>query len=161
MSGVGRQAADVTTLVRRSAARLCASLGWVALHEVPIPNGRRCDLLALRPDGGFVCIEVKSGVRDFLSDAKWHEYRAYADALYFAVDETFPLDLIPPDVGLIVACVAAPGEPEMIRAAPVHRLAPARRRSLTQYFATLAASRLAALEDPASVMSWRTALRSE
>ncbi len=46
--------------IRRAAARLCGRLGWAPLHEVPLPNGRRADILALRPDGGFVCIEVKS-----------------------------------------------------------------------------------------------------
>ena len=43
--------------IRRAAARLCGRLGWAPLHEVPLPNGRRADILALRPDGGFVCIE--------------------------------------------------------------------------------------------------------
>ena len=147
--------------VRRAAARLCGTLGWSALHEVTIPNGRRCDLLALRPDGGFVCIEVKSGVRDFLADAKWPQYRAYCDALFFAVDETFPVELIPDDVGLIVACVGCPGEPAMIRDASSHPMASARRRSLLMHFATLAANRLAAIEDPQGVASFRTALRVE
>ena len=62
-----------TLLVRRAAARLCLQLGWSPVHEVPLPNGRRADILALRPDGGFACIEVKSGARDFLTDAKWPE----------------------------------------------------------------------------------------
>ena len=67
-----------------------------------LPNGRRADILALRPDGGFVCIEVKSGPRDFLVDAKWPEYRDFADALFFAVDADFPQALLPAGVGLIV-----------------------------------------------------------
>ncbi len=58
-----------TEQVRRAAARLCLHLGWSPLHEVRLPNGRRADILALRPDGGFVCIEVKSGLPDFLADA--------------------------------------------------------------------------------------------
>ena len=151
----------VTSAVRREAARLCATMGWAALHEVAIPNGRRCDLLALRPDGGFVCVEVKSGVRDFLTDTKWPEYRAYCDALYFAVDDEFPTELIPRDVGLIVACVASPGEPAMIRDAPAHPLAPARRRMLLMQFAMLAAQRLAIIEDPVASSAFRTALRAE
>ena len=155
-----RTAPLVSRAVRRASARLCATMGWSALHEVTIPNGRRCDLLALRPDGGFVCIEVKSGVRDFLCDDKWPEYRAYCDALFFAVDEEFPLALIPDAVGLIVACVASPGEPAIVRQAPDHPLAPSRRRSLLMQFAVLAADRLAALEDPA-LASFRTALRVE
>ena len=91
--------------IRRASARLCAQLGWVSLHEVPLANGRRADILALRPDGGFACIEVKSGVRDFLADNKWQDYRAYCDALYFAVDEMFPRALLPQDTGLVIACV--------------------------------------------------------
>jgi hypothetical protein len=144
--------------VRRAAATLCQHLAWVALHELPLPNGRRADLLALRPDGGFVCIEVKSGPRDFLTDDKWPEYREFCDALYFAVDADFPLDLLPDTTGLIVTCGR---EAEMVRAAPVHSLPPARRRALTHRFATVAASRLAALEDPAVTASLRAALRAE
>jgi hypothetical protein len=144
--------------VRRAAAALCQQLGWAALHELPLPNGRRADLLALRPDGGFVCIEVKSGPRDFLTDGKWPDYRAFCDALYFAVDDDFPVALLPAEAGLIVA---SGREAEMIRAAPSHPLPPARRRALTHRFATVAASRLAALEDPAITSSLRAALRAE
>ena len=113
-----------TLAVRRAAARLCRALGWAPLHEVALPNGRRADILALRRDGDFACIEVKSGVNDFLSDGKWPDYREYSDWLYFAVDADFPLGLLPPDVGVIVT---AADEAEMLRAAPLHRLAPARR----------------------------------
>ena len=144
--------------VRRATATLCQQLAWVALHELPLPNGRRADLLALRPDGGFVCIEVKSGPRDFLTDEKWPEYREFCDALYFAVDEDFPVELLPGSAGLIVTCGR---EAEMIRPAPAHPLPPARRRALTHRFATVAAARLAALEDPAITASLRAALRVE
>lgn len=140
--------------VRRAAARLCLLLGWAPLHEVPLPNGRRADILALRPDGGLVCIEVKSGARDFLTDQKWPEYRACCDALYFAVDLDFPLALLPAEVGLIV-------EAELLRPAPEHRLAPARRRSLLLRFAQLAATRLTGLEDPGALAAVRGALRPE
>jgi hypothetical protein len=147
-----------TAAVRRAAARLCLRMGWALLHEVTLPNGRRADILALRPDGGFVCIEVKSGARDFLSDTKWPEYRDFSDALYFAVDADFPLDLMPEAAGLIVA---APPLAEILREAPATRLAPARRRALLHRFATLAALRLAAIEDPAGMAELRGALRAE
>src|SRR5271167_3255051 len=133
-------------LIRRAAARLCGRLDWAPLHEVRLPNGRRADILALRPDGGFVCIEVKSGVRDFLVDAKWPDYRDYADALYFAVDADFPQELLPVEVGLIVS---AGLEAELVRDAPSHPVQAARRRALLHRFAMLAAGRLAAVEDPA------------
>ena len=144
--------------VRRAAALLCQQLAWVALHELPLPNGRRADLLALRPDGGFACIEIKSGPRDFLTDEKWPDYREFCDALYFAVDDDFPVDLLPENTGLIVT---SGREAEMVRAAPAHPLPAARRRALTHRFATVAASRLAALEDPAVTASLRSALRAE
>jgi len=144
--------------IRRAAARLCGRAGWAPLHEVPLPNFRRADILALRGDAGLVCIEVKSGARDFLADGKWPDYRAFCDALYFAVDEDFPLALLPPDVGLIVA---AAGAADILREAPAHPLAPARRRVLLHRFARLAALRLAAIEDPAGAADLRAALRAE
>lgn len=147
-----------TVLVRQAAARLCLQLGWSPVHEVPLPNGRRADIMALRGDGGFVCIEVKSGARDFLSDAKWPEYRDCADALYFAVDDEFPLALLPADAGLIVACGR---EAVVIREAPSHRLDGPRRRAMLLRFALLAAGRLACLVDPAGVAEIRAGLRVE
>jgi hypothetical protein len=148
----------VQLAIRRAAAQLCLQNAWAVLHELPLPNGRRADLLALRPDGGFVCIEVKSGIRDFLTDLKWPDYRAFCDALYFAVDTSFPLELLPDEVGIIVT---SDREAEMIRAAPNHPLPPARRRGLLQRFATVAATRLSALEDPMITASLRAALRVE
>ena len=155
---------DVATLperslaIRRAASRLCFQLGWSPLHEMPLPNNRRADIMALRPDGGFACIEVKSGARDFLTDNKWPEYRAYSDCLYFAVDSDFPLALLPPDTGCVIAC---DGTAEVLREPPVHALSPARRRALLHRFATLAAQRLAFLQDPDGQNSLRVALRAE
>jgi hypothetical protein len=136
---------EITVAVRREAARLCRQMGWAPLHEVALPNGRRADILALCPDGDFVCVEVKSGVADFVADAKWHEYREYSDALYFAVDADFPRELLPPDVGVIVT---AEREAALLRGAPLHRMAAARRRSLLMRFALLSACRLENLRDP-------------
>ena len=144
--------------IRKASARLCARLGWAPLHEMPLPNGRRADILALKPDGGFACIEVKSGPRDFLTDQKWPAYREFSDALFFAVDSDFPQHLLPSETGLIVSCGL---EADLLREAPAHPLPAARRRALLQRFATLAAARLAAIEDPAGLLTLRTALRVE
>ena len=149
---------DRALAIRRATARLCLRLGWAPLHEVALPNGRRADILALRPDGCFACIEVKSGPRDFLTDLKWQDYRAFADALFFAVDADFPQELLPAETGLIVA---AGLEAELLREAPAHPLAGARRRALLHRFALLAAARLATLEDPSGVADLRAALRVE
>ncbi len=151
-------APERTRAIRLAAARLCVALGWTPLHEVRLPSGRRADILALRPDGGFVCIEVKSGAADFLSDAKWRDYRDYADALLFAVDADFPQALLPDDVGLIVAC---DGVADLLRAAPVHALPASRRRALLHRFARLAALRVCELEDPRGMAEARAALLAE
>ncbi|HKM65042.1 MAG TPA: MmcB family DNA repair protein [Acidisphaera sp.] len=144
--------------IRRAVARLCLALEWAPLHEVPLPNGRRADILALRPDGAFACIEIKSGLRDFLTDAKWPGYCDFCDALFFAVDCDFPRDVLPDGVGVIVADETGA---DILTDAPAHRLAPARRRALTQRFAALAAGRLACMEDPGAVGFIRAALRAE
>ena len=147
-----------TDAVRRATARFCLAMGWAPVHEMTLPNGRRADIMALRPDGGFVCIEVKSGLRDFQTDLKWPDYREYADALFFAVDADFPDALIPAEAGLIVVEAR---EAALIREAPSHPLPPARRRALLQRFAVLAAMRLAVGEDPAALAELRGALRVE
>jgi hypothetical protein len=137
-----------TGLVRRAAARLCLRLGWAPLHEVRLASGRRADILALQPGGGFVCIEVKSGLRDYLADTKWTQYQPFCDQFFFAVDSDFPRDILPAEVGLIVS---AGREAELLREPLAVRLAPPRRKALLERFAWLAAGRLAAREDPMGV----------
>lgn len=151
-------APERTLRVTRGAARFCAARGWVPLTEVPLPNGRRADLLALLPDGGFAILEVKSCARDFLSDSKWREYRAFCDHLFFAVDLDFPQHLLPAETGLVVTDGA---ESALLRDAPRHPLAPARRRALLLRYAMLAGGRLAALADPPGYNGLRSALRPE
>ena len=147
-----------TALVCRAATRFCALRGWAPVQEMPLPNGRRADILALLPDGGFAVVEVKSCARDFLSDGKWPEYRDFCDRLYFAVDLDFPQALLPEEVGLVVADGV---EATLLRDAPAHPLAPARRRALLHRYAMVAAGRLAALTDPAGAAELRAALRAE
>ncbi len=148
-----------TATVCRAAMRHCARLGWAPLAEMPLPNGRRADILALLPDGGFAVFEVKSCARDYLTDGKWHEYREYCDRLYFAVDLDFPRGLLPEDAGLLVT--DGPAEAALLREAPPHPLAPARRRALLHRYAGVAAGRLAAMSDPAGYAELRSALRVE
>jgi hypothetical protein len=141
--------------IARGVARLLARMGMAVLHEVMLPDGRRADLMALAQGGEFWVIEVKSGPRDFLSDAKWPDYRAFCDRLCFAVDEAFPQALIPADVGLLVADAF---DAVLLRDPPPAPLAGARRRALTLRFALLAARRLEAARDPAGAAGLRAAL---
>ena len=137
-----------TSLVRLAASRLCLRMGWAPLHEVRLANGRRADILALQPGCGFVCIEVKSGLRDYLSDEKWTEYQPFCDQFFFAVDSDFPAQVLPPETGLIVC---AGREAEVIREPLALRLATPRRKALLERFAWLSAARLAARDDPMGV----------
>jgi hypothetical protein len=156
MDGIGFP--ERTLRIRRAAARLCLRLGWAPLHEVRLANGRRADILALQPRGGFVCVEVKSGLRDFLSDGKWTEYQPFCDQFFFAVDADFPLDILPVETGLIVC---ADLEAEMLREPLCIRLPAPRRKALMERFAWLAAGRLAAHEDPMGVSDLAMALNED
>jgi len=149
---------EVAERVHLAVDRLCRWQNWMPLHEVILPDGHRADVLALRPDGGFVCIEVKSGVRDFMTDGKWPAYRGYCDAFFFAVEPDFPRALLPDDVGVVVA---EAGMAEILRKAPSHPLAPARRRALLHLFAWTAAARLSDVLDPEGARERRSALRVE
>jgi len=143
-----RTVPERTSMVRLAASRLCLRMGWAPLHEVRLANGRRADILALQPSGGFVCIEVKSCLRDYLSDAKWAEYQPFCDQFFFAVDCDFPQQVLPPETGLIVC---AEREADVLREPATIRLPAPRRKALMERFAWLAASRLAAREDPMGV----------
>jgi hypothetical protein len=129
---------ETTGVVTRGAARLLEALGYAAIAEVPLPNGRRADLMALGPKGEIVIVEVKSCYEDYAVDGKWPEYRPYCDAFYFAVPPEFPREILPEEPGLIAADGFGGA---VLRPAPMTPLAPARRKALTLAFARLAAFR--------------------
>jgi len=119
--------------------------GFSVLLEMPLPDGRRADIVAVGRSGELTIVEVKSSVEDWRVDAKWPDYLEWCDQLYFAVPVDFPQALIPEEIGLIVAD-AYGGE---ILRHPLRRLlAAARRKSLLIDCARLASERLARLEDP-------------
>ncbi len=152
MSDAPRRTAAIT----RAALRWCLDQGWSPLAEVPLPDGRRADLLAIRADGGLVIIEVKSGPRDYLSDGKWQGYAQWCDAFLFAVDVDFPEGLLPNGPGLLVV---VDREAALRREPPETPLAPARRKALTLRLARLGALRLATLLDPEGAAERRASLR--
>jgi hypothetical protein len=129
---------ETTRQVTRGAARLMMDLGHAPLTEVALPNGRRADVMALGPRGEIVICEVKSSLEDYRCDRKWGDYAPFCDRFYFAVATHFPQDVLPDDVGLIVA--DGFGGAILRDAGPVP-LAPARRKALTLAFARMAAFR--------------------
>ena len=129
----------------RGVCRALSALGHVCLTEVPLANGRRADVMALKSDGGILIVEVKSSVPDFQTDCKWAEYRGFCDQLLFAVPDGFPDGILPGDCGLIRADAFGA---VILREGVSVPLAPARRKALTLRFAQLAAARLARRVDP-------------
>lgn len=140
----GRQS-DTALAVARGTRRYLRALGFATLTELPLPDGRRADIVAMGPDGMVHIVEVKSSIADFRADAKWPDYRAHCDRLYFAIPDSVPLDIMPEDAGLFVADAYGAA---LLREAPETRLAPATRRALTLRFASAAAQRLHFLFDP-------------
>ena len=129
---------ETTAQVTRGAARLMAALGHAPLAEVPLPNGRRADLMTLGPKGEIAIVEVKSSLEDYRTDRKWAEYQPFCDAFYFAVAPEFPLAALPEGPGVIVADSFGGA---VLTPAPVFPLAPARRKALTLAFGRLGAMR--------------------
>ena len=136
---------DITRAVCRGAGRHLRERGYAIVKEMTFANGRRGDIVALSPAGELLVIEVKSGIEDYRVDGKWPDYRDFCDGFLFAVAPEFPQEILPDDVGLIVADAYGGA---LVREPPRHALAPARRKALTIAFAKLAAARLALIEDP-------------
>jgi hypothetical protein len=129
----------------RGAARLLRALGYGVVTEMPLATGRRVDAIGVDGRGRIVVVEVKSGPADFLSDRKWPEYRDFCDAFYFAVPAGFPTDRLPEHCGLMVV---DPWGGSVLREAPEHALAAARRKAMLIRLARAAGMRLHALVDP-------------
>lgn len=139
----GRDA--VTREVCRGAGRLLRAMSFAVITELPLPNGRRADIVGLSPSGDIWIVEVKSCLDDLRVDAKWPEYRDFSDALFFAVAPDFPREVLPGETGLILADRYGG---EIVRDAPQERLAAARRKAMTLRFARAAAFSLQVLADP-------------
>lgn len=137
--------------VARGVARLFFRQDIYALCEVPLPNGRRADMVAIDGRGQLVIVEIKVSRADLLGDRKWCDYLDYCDRFYWAVPAGFSLEpfdgegLGPDCAGLIVADRY---DADIVREAPHRPLAGARRKAETLRFARRAALRLAGNLDP-------------
>ncbi len=140
----GRQS-PTALAIARGTARYLHALGYCVVSELPLPSGRRADLVALGSDGEIIIIEIKSSVADFRADQKWTDYRMHCDRLFFATVVDVPCDIFPTDDGLIVADAFGA---TIVCEAPEHRLPAATRKSVMLRFAQAAALRLQALADP-------------
>ena len=140
-----RRQSDTALAVARGTARLLRSLGFSCISELPLPSGRRADLVGLNERGEIWIVEIKSSLADLRADQKWEDYRQHCDRLFFAFTRELACDVFPEDVGLIVADAYGA---YMHCEAPEHRLAAATRKSMMLRFAQVAAQRLSRLADP-------------
>ncbi len=140
----GRQS-PTALAVQRGVRRLFAQMGHATLPEFTLANGRRADVIALAPDGRLTIVEIKSCVADFRADRKWPDYRDFCDRFFFAVPHDLPAEILPETTGLIVADAFGAA---ILREAPAHELAAARRKAVILRFARAAAVQLHALADP-------------
>ena len=141
-----RRQSPTALSVARGTGRLLMSLGFACVSELPLPSGRRADLVALGGNGDIWIVEIKSSITDFRADQKWTDYRLHCDRLFFATTVEVPCEIFPPDTGLIVADAFGGS---IVCDAPEHRVSAATRKSMMLRFGHTAALRLQALADPA------------
>ena len=132
-------------LLARGVCRHLLTYDFVSVEELVPTSGRRVDVMALGPKGEIWVIECKSSRADFQSDHKWEDYLEWCDRYFWAVDQDFPTEILPSNTGLIIADAY---DAAIIRMGPETKLAPARRKSITQKFARHAARRAHSSRDP-------------
>lgn len=140
-----RRQSETALAIARGTARLLRSLGFSCISELPLPSGRRTDLVALNARGDIWIVEIKSSLEDLRADHKWQDYRAHCDRLFFAFTQDLPCEIFPADTGLIVADAYGA---HMHCEAPEHRLPAPTRKLMTVTFAMVAAQRINRLADP-------------
>src|SRR5687767_3420346 len=95
--------------VARGVTRLLFSRDLFALCEVPLPNGRRADMMAIDGKGLITIVEIKVSRTDLLGDRKWIDYLDWCDAFFWAVPAGFDVAPLAEEMfrpgccGLIVA----------------------------------------------------------
>ena len=140
-----RRQSEAALAIARGTARLLRSLGFSCISELPLPSGRRADLVALNERGEIWIIEIKSSAEDLRADQKWPDYRAHCDRPFFAFTQDLPCEIFPADTGLIIADAYGA---HMHCEAPEHKIAAATRKQMTLRFGMAAASRINRLVDP-------------
>lgn len=137
--------------VARGIARLFARNDIWCLPEMPLRNGRRADLMGVDAKGKVIIVEIKVQRADLLGDGKWPDYLDHCDRFFWGLPpglDRGPLegdDYKPDCCGVIVADAY---DGEIIRPAPLHPLAAARRKVEVERLARASLRRLTVGADP-------------
>ena len=65
-----RRQSETALAIARGTARLLRALGFSCISELPLPSGRRADLVALNERGEIWIVEIKSSIEDLRADQK-------------------------------------------------------------------------------------------
>lgn len=129
----------------RGVCRHLRDLGYSVLTEFRLISNRRVDVIGINKGGHFIVVEIKSSVPDFKADEKWPDYLTFADKLYFAVANGFPVQLLPATCGIIIADAY---NAVIFQESPETKMNAARRRTQILRFAQTASDRLQRTRDP-------------
>lgn len=147
-------AADVV----RGICRLFARNDIWCVPEMPLRCGRRADLMGIDAKGSIVIVEVKVSRADLLGDGKWTDYLDYCDRFYWGLSPALDRGCLDTDAFLPERCgvIVADGyDAEILRPAPTHKLATARRKVEIERLARTALRRLVTGADPHTI-AWGT-----
>ena len=145
------ETADDAASVCRGIQRLFARNDVWLMPEMPLRNGRRADLMGLDPKGRIIIVEVKVQRGDLLGDGKWPDYLEFCDRFYWGLPPHLDRAVLDgedyrPDCCGIVVADGYDGE--IVRPAPLHPLAAARRKTEVERLARAAMRRSTVALDP-------------
>jgi hypothetical protein len=138
--------------VARGICRLFARNDIWVLPEMPLRNNRRADLMGIDPKGHVIIVEIKTARGDLMGDGKWPDYLDFCDRFFWGLPPELDRacldgeDFRPDMCGVIVADAY---DAEIIRPAPSHPLAAARRKVEVERLARAALRRHTVLADQA------------
>ena len=131
--------------IARGVMRHFAQIGLSSLSEFSPARGLRVDIITLGMANEIWIVECKSCQSDFKSDKKWQNYLDWCDKYFWAVEVNFPIDILPPDTGVIIADAY---DASILREAPLNKLSLARRKKIIKSIAKSACNRLLTHTDP-------------
>ena len=112
-----KDAPPVAAEVARGVTRLFCRQDLFSICEVPLPNGRRADMMAIDAKGQLVIVEIKVSRADLLGDQKWTDYLDYCDRFFWAV----PPHLARSEQGVYADALTEIAQPTTMAAATMPR----------------------------------------
>ena len=137
--------------VARGIGRLLARNEIWTLPEMPLVGGRRADLMGVDARGQVIIVEIKVARADLMGDAKWTDYLDHCDRFYWGLAPDLDRACMETEAFLPDRCglIVADGyDAEILRPAPLLKLAPARRRVEVERLARCAMRRRQVEYDP-------------